>query len=410
MTKKDNDIKRKTLYSMLNEFPVFNDLKKVKTTIIDIGENHEEEEKVDSQIVKELKLALKKGNIKHICNITKEYEKAYISFMSQISLKQADLVKKVLLEMPKKVIYNFENPLVLSDFITHYLNQEEDIETQVLALRAIFILLEKHGLDYPNYYTKLYQMIKPKIIAAKSDDESVQIQSIFNMPEKGRFLRLLDLSLRSPILATQLIAAFLKRLWRIVASWGACFTNQDLMFLLGFTQNLLMRHPKCLRLIHRKSASVMELAADPYREDESDPLNSRALHSSLWELETVLRQHMDSAIRNYAKVFKTEFVRKTAYTKCEEFTQADPLAVLGQELDEVDNEREGEAFKKHLMIKHGQYSFADQMALGKRNAVERFAQDDQEFNAMMDEANQPTKRARFAEEFEDINDMFALHQ
>jgi hypothetical protein len=74
----------------------------------------------------------------------------------------------------------------------------------------------------------------------------------------------------------------------------------------------------------------------------------------------------------------------------------------------VDNEKEGEAFKKHLMIKHGQYSFVDQMALGKRNAVERFAQEDFEYNAMMDEANQP-KRAKFAEEFEDINDMFALH-
>jgi U3 small nucleolar RNA-associated protein 19 len=117
-------------------------------------------------------------------------------------MKQADLVKKVLLEMPKKVIYNFENPLILSDFITHYLNQEEDIETQVLALRAIFILLEKHGLDYPNYYSKLYQMLKPKILLPKSEDQSVQIQSIFSMPEKSRFLRLLDLSLRSPILAT----------------------------------------------------------------------------------------------------------------------------------------------------------------------------------------------------------------
>jgi hypothetical protein len=51
-----------------------------------------------------------------------EYEQAYISFLSLISLKQADLVKKVLLEMPKKVIHNFENPLILSDFLTHYLN------------------------------------------------------------------------------------------------------------------------------------------------------------------------------------------------------------------------------------------------------------------------------------------------
>lgn len=86
-----------------------------------------------------------------------------------MTLKQADLVRKVLIEMPKKVMLNFENPLILSDFFTHYLNQKEDVELQVLALRAIFILLEKHGLDYPDYYKKLYQMIKPQIIKRKNE-------------------------------------------------------------------------------------------------------------------------------------------------------------------------------------------------------------------------------------------------
>jgi hypothetical protein len=59
----------------------------------------------------------------------------------------------------------------------------------------------------------------------------------------------------------------------------------------------------------------------------------------------------------------------------------------GSSMVGYENEKEGEAFKKHLMIKHGQYSFVDQMSLGKRNAVERFAQEDFEYNAMMDEAN-----------------------
>lgn len=91
-----------------------------------------------------------------------------MQFLSKVSLKQqADLVKKILLEMPKKAILNFANPLILSDFLTHYLDQEEDVELQVVALRAIFILLEKYNLDYPNYYKKLYQMIKPKIVKKK---------------------------------------------------------------------------------------------------------------------------------------------------------------------------------------------------------------------------------------------------
>jgi hypothetical protein len=35
--------------------------------------------------------------------------------------------------------------------------------------------------------------------------------------------------------------------------------------------------------------------------------------------------------------------------------------------------------------------------------------DDHQFNEMMDRANAPNKRLRFAEAFEDVNDMFALN-
>lgn len=76
-----------------------------------------------------------------------------------------------------------------------------------------------------------------------------------------------------------------------------------------------------MRLIHRKAVSMeMNLINDPYREDEDDPMETRALKSSLWELEVVMRHHFDSNIRNYAKVFKTDFLRKAAFFKCEELT------------------------------------------------------------------------------------------
>jgi hypothetical protein len=65
-------------------------------------------------------------------------------------------------------------------------------------------------------------MIQPKLIKKKSGE--VLIQSVFNMPEKSRFLRLLDLSLRSPLLPTVLIASFLKRLARSITSFGVCYS------------------------------------------------------------------------------------------------------------------------------------------------------------------------------------------
>ncbi len=81
-------------------------------------------------------------------------------------------------------------------------------------------------------------------------------------------------------------------------------------------------------------------------------METKAIHSSLWEIETIMKNHVDSRVRNYAKVFKTDFKRKTQFFKSEEFTTVDPLDLLMQELNDIDDEREGESFKKNLLVKH----------------------------------------------------------
>ena len=65
------------------------------------------------------------------------------------------------------------------------------------------------------------------------------------MTEKARFLRLLDLSLRSPLLATKMIASFIKRLSRVIVSYGEGFAAQDIMYTGAFITNLIKRHPRC---------------------------------------------------------------------------------------------------------------------------------------------------------------------
>ena len=53
------------------------------------------------------------------------------------------------------------------------------------------------------------------------------------------------------------------------------------------------------------------------------------------------------------------------------------------------------------------------MIIGKKRSADALGDDgftaDQEYNDMMDQASAPNKRVKFAEAFEDINDMFALH-
>jgi len=114
----DSSFKRKTLYSILTDFEVFDEQKKVRTSLIQVETNDcADEDEEETDFVKKIKIETKR-----------QYENAFITFLSKVSIKQADLVKKIMLEMPKKVIFNFESPLLLSDFLTFYLNQDDDVE------------------------------------------------------------------------------------------------------------------------------------------------------------------------------------------------------------------------------------------------------------------------------------------
>lgn len=65
-----------------------------------------------------------------------------------------------------------------------------------------------------------------------------------------------------------------------------------------------------------------------------------------------MKQHVDKKVRDYAKIFKTDLLRKTSYFKSEEFTTTDPLDLLTLELNEIDCVKESKAFKRNLLIKH----------------------------------------------------------
>jgi U3 small nucleolar RNA-associated protein 19 len=123
--------------------------------------------------------------------------------------------------------------------------------------------------------------------------------SVFNAVEhdtKMRFLRVLDLSLRSATLPSKLIAAFIKRLARVLVSDGVMLGINDTMFTVALIANLIKRHPRCLRLVHRNKSSMSmgrRMAIDPFLAEEADPLATKALKSSLWELEIIIKRHYD---------------------------------------------------------------------------------------------------------------------
>ncbi len=74
----------------------------------------------------------------------------------------SDLLKKVLVQLHSTVMPHMPNPLLLSDFLTRCL--DEGGLVGMLALNGIFTLVTKHGLEYPNFYSRLYGLLQVCIL------------------------------------------------------------------------------------------------------------------------------------------------------------------------------------------------------------------------------------------------------
>ena len=97
-------------------------------------------------------------------------------------------------------------------------------------------------------------MLKPQF-----QEQTYKTVSVFTLDQqpgnlgvyKQGFLKLLDLSLRSSKIPSKVVAAFVKRLARLMVTEGHCNTQNDKMYVLSFIANIIKRHPRCLRLLHR---------------------------------------------------------------------------------------------------------------------------------------------------------------
>ena len=113
----------------------------------------------------------------------------------------------ILSSMNTKILPKCENPLFFSDFLIKAFDQaREDISNLPLSIHALsglFVLITSHGLDYPDYYKYLYLLVS-------------HLKSIFQLEEKHKFLRLLELSLKSSKISSLIVASFMKRILRTI--------------------------------------------------------------------------------------------------------------------------------------------------------------------------------------------------
>jgi len=220
-------------------------------------------------------------------NITNMYmqifSSTWLAFIRYPNLPN-NVQKKILVDLDTKIMPHLSDPKMLIDFLTDCYNVGG--VNSILALNGLFVLINQFNLDYPDFYTKLYNLLSP---------------SIFHVKYKSRFFHLLDLFLSSTHLPAYLVAAFTKKLSRM-----ALFTPiADIEMMLVLIRNMLIRHPSSQILIHRKNLNSSDVNNDPYDYEEADPTKCNAIKSCLWEL-TTLKSHYSSSIFKLLSLFKKD--------------------------------------------------------------------------------------------------------
>ena len=230
-----------------------------------------------------------------------------------------ELFKTVLVRIHVDVFPKLTQPVALCDFLIDSYNTNGIFS--ILALNGIFILMTKYHLDYPKFYSKLYQLFTP---------------TIYYMKYRSDFFRLSSLFLSSRYIPASILTAFIKRMARL----SLRAPLQPCLCLLAMSYNMMIHHPGCRVLLHREreahpsidlernnlmrrfseslSPTLSEVASniqekekhqisqlrvgDLFREDATLPEGANALESSLWEL-IALRDHYCPTIAQFVRMF-----------------------------------------------------------------------------------------------------------
>lgn len=236
----------------------------------------------------------KKHQLLSLTQHRKVAQEAWLAILRSALTK--DQRKYILSLLTKRIVPWFTRIETLMDFLTDSYNAGG--ATSLLALSGLFYLITEKNLDYPHFFTKLYSLLDENLLHSK---------------HRSRFFRLLDTFMSSTHLPAALVASFIKRLARLAlhAPPGA------IVVIVPWLYNMLKAHPTCTFMIHRetrlpsaKKLLESEGMDDPFDMLCTDPMESHAIDSSLWEIET-LQSHYHPNVATLAKIISEQFTKRS---------------------------------------------------------------------------------------------------
>ncbi|KAH9478548.1 hypothetical protein JR316_0009003 [Psilocybe cubensis] len=221
------------------------------------------------------------------------FTRAWLTLLPRLAVpgnieKNKALATRALNLMHRSVMPHLTRPVLVMDWIGACVDIGGSVG--LLALNALFVLIKEYNLDYPSFYTRLYAFLD---------------RDVLHLKHRSRFFRLTELFLSSTHLPSALLASFVKKLSRL----SITAPPAAIVMVIPFTYNMLKKHPALMVMIHRAD---VDDSNDPFLPDETNPMLTNALSSSLWELISH-SSHYHAPVSTMCKIFSEAFT-KPGYT------------------------------------------------------------------------------------------------
>lgn len=264
------------------------------------------------------------GNSKalQIANHRLVYQNSWLTLLLDVEHDKVT-IQKLLSSVPKSVMPLMSNPLLLADFFLKAFRDANHLSISMSALSGMFYLLSKHRLGNPDviahtdgldasskeaqaagahFYQRLYRLVTP---------------ASFSPRLRVRFLRLLNMALRSDLLPTHLVASFIKKCIRVacVVSPAATLCLEALVL-----STLQKYYATCKPLLSLPEhyAARLRVAGDGFdycttkiREGKEDSISSEDEEPNDAEEENAIFDLVSNSIPKRLEVNKTDICALT---------------------------------------------------------------------------------------------------
>ncbi|KAG8996484.1 hypothetical protein FRB94_008243 [Tulasnella sp. JGI-2019a] len=212
-----------------------------------------------------------------------QFSNCWLALVPHLAESQL-LSTRALAVLHRGVLPHMTRPIQVMDWVAGCVDHGGSIG--LLGLNGLFTLIRDHNLDYPDFYTRLYAFID---------------RDVMHLKHRARFFRLTELFLSSIHLPATLLASFVKRLSRL----SLTAPPPAIIMTIPFVYNILRKHPALMIMIHQEPQDNYQ---DPFDPNETSPLLTNALSSSLWEL-AAHQNHYLTSISTLSKIFSSPFTK-----------------------------------------------------------------------------------------------------